>query len=103
MPKAYPKRGHKNIIKHGFILQKQRYRCKSCTYQFTTTHRECGKSKGMKLMTVLLYVSSLSLNAIAKLFNERFDAIAILNENGIGVAGAPPPSLVLGNFCWLIK
>ncbi len=29
--------------------------------------------------------------------------IAILNENGIGVAGAPPPSLVLGNFCWLIK
>jgi len=25
--------------------------------------------------------------------------IAILNENGIGVAGAPPPSLVLGNFC----
>ena len=75
MPKAYPKRGHKNIIKHSFILQKQRYRCKSCTYQFTTTHREFGQSQGMKLMTVLLYVSSLSLNAIAKLFNERFDAI----------------------------
>ncbi len=29
--------------------------------------------------------------------------IAILNENGIGVAGAPPPSWVLGNFCSLIK
>jgi len=29
--------------------------------------------------------------------------IAILNENGIGVAGASPPSLVLGNFCSLIK
>jgi hypothetical protein len=26
-------------------------------------------------------------------------SIAILNENGIGVAGAPPPSLVLGNLC----
>jgi len=25
--------------------------------------------------------------------------IAILNENRIGVAGAPPPSLVLENFC----
>jgi hypothetical protein len=26
-------------------------------------------------------------------------SVAILNENGIGVAGAPPPSLVLGNLC----
>jgi hypothetical protein len=30
-------------------------------------------------------------------------SIAILNKNRTGVAGAPPPSLVLGNFCWLIK
>ncbi len=29
--------------------------------------------------------------------------MAILNENGTGVAGAPPPSLVLANLCWLIK
>jgi len=27
--------------------------------------------------------------------------IAVLNENKIGVAGAPPPSLVLGNLCSL--
>jgi len=29
--------------------------------------------------------------------------IVILNENSIGVAGAPPPSLVLEHFCLLIK
>jgi len=29
------------------------------------------------------------------------EPIAILNENGVGVAGAPPPFLVLGNFCLL--
>ena len=31
--------------------------------------------------------------------NKIFKYIAILNENRIGVAGAPPPSLVLKNFC----
>jgi len=46
--------GHENIIKYGFILQKQRYKGTS---------------------------------------------IAILNENRIGVAGAPPPYLVLENSC----
>ena len=32
-----------------------------------------------------------------------FVSIEILNKNGIGVAGAPPPSLVLKNFYLLIE
>ena len=38
---------------------------------------------------------------ITRKFGSVPDNIAILNENRIGVAGAPP--LVLGNFCSLIK
>jgi len=34
---------------------------------------------------------------------EKQEYIAILNENRTGVAGSPPPSLVLENFCSLIK
>jgi len=85
MPEACPKCGHENIIKHGFILQKQRYKSKSCNYQYaygtaqpiTTTNREHGKPKWMKVMTILLYVSGLSMNAIAQLFN--VSAQAVLN------------------------
>ena len=32
-----------------------------------------------------------------------FISIAILNKKGTGVAGAPPPYLVLQNYCLLIK
>ena len=43
----------------------------------TTTNRERGKPKWMKVMTILLYVSGLSMNAIAQLFN--VSAQAVLN------------------------
>jgi insertion element IS1 protein InsB len=41
------------------------------------TNRERGKPKWMKVMTILLYVSGLSMNAIAQLFN--VSAQAVLN------------------------
>ncbi len=45
---------------------RQRYRCKACGLNFTDTPPR-GKPFAMKLVTVLLYVSGLSMNRTAKL------------------------------------
>nr|WP_228016798.1 IS1 family transposase [Synechocystis sp. LEGE 06083] len=56
-----------NVIKNGFVKEKQRFKCKSCQYQFTNISKERGKPLWMKLEAVLLYMSGMSMNATAKL------------------------------------
>ncbi|AGF51677.1 transposase [Synechocystis sp. PCC 6803] len=62
-----PQCGHGNVVKNGFVKDKQRFKCKSCQYQFTNLSKERGKPLWMKLEAVLLYMSGMSMNATAKL------------------------------------
>lgn len=66
MPKCCPKCDHPHFVKNGFVGGTQRFKCKSCHYQFTTEQLERGKPLWMKLEAVLLYLGGLSLNATAK-------------------------------------
>jgi transposase len=51
--------------KNGFVKEVQRWRCKTCKFQFTRLTPK-GKPLWMKLLASLLYISGNSLNSIAK-------------------------------------
>lgn len=54
------------FVKNGFIAGVQRYKCKKCGFQFTrkTPH---GKPMKDKILALVLYLSGLSMNMIAKI------------------------------------
>ena len=56
------------VIKSGKILEKQRYKCKKCLFQFTrlTPH---GKPASDKAKAVELYIHGLSMRSIGKILN----------------------------------
>ena len=63
-----PKCKAAEVIKSGKILEKQRYKCKKCLFQFTrlTPH---GKPTSDKAKAVELYIHGLSMRSIGKILN----------------------------------
>ena len=61
-------------VKNGKHLQKQRYRCKACGFQFTRgTPR--GRAPSEKALAILLYTLGLSMNAVARLLKVSTPAV----------------------------
>ena len=60
--------GGEEHSKNGFVKGHQRYKCKSCGYQFVPTLQK-GFDEKTKLTACLLYISGLSLRTIARLLN----------------------------------
>ena len=58
--------GAEERVKNGFMRGKQRYRCKACGLNFTDTPPR-GMPLRVKVTAVLLYLSGLSMNRIARL------------------------------------
>ncbi len=58
--------GSAEHVKNGLMRGKQRYLCKECGLAFTDTPAR-GKPLAVKVVAVLLDVSGLSMNRIAKL------------------------------------
>src|SRR3954453_20729160 len=58
--------GSEEHVKNGFMRGKQRYLCKACGLNFTDTPPR-GMPLRVKVTAVLLYLSGLSMNRIAKL------------------------------------
>lgn len=46
--------GSASFVKHGFVRELQRYRCKTCGFHFTATPKR-GRSEATKALAVLLY------------------------------------------------
>ena len=63
-----------SIVKNGKHLEKQRYRCKVCGFQFTRAVPR-GKAPNEKALAVLLYTLGLSMNAIARLLQVSTPAV----------------------------
>ena len=63
-------------VKNGLVEEKQRWKCKDCGFQFTRLAPR-GKPLWMKLEAVLLYMSGMSMNAIAAVL--AVSAQSILN------------------------
>ena len=58
--------GSERFSKNGLVRGHQRYRCKSCGYNFTDTPPR-GYPLEQKILAVMLYLSGLSMNRTAKL------------------------------------
>jgi transposase len=56
------------IVRNGHHLGKQRFKCKECEFQFTRTDAK-GKPPQTKCLAIILYVTGLSLRAIASIVN----------------------------------
>lgn len=78
------------LVKSGFVAGAQRYKCKSCGYQFVPT-RTRNRSTREKETAVLLYVQGLSMNAIAKLFKVSSNTIMLWVRAAGQAQDKPPP------------
>ena len=71
---ACPKCSCSEVVKNGKHLGRQRYRCKSCAFQYTRTTAR-GRPANEKATAVLLYTLGLSLNCIARMFKVTTPAV----------------------------
>ena len=71
---ACPKCKGTEVKKNGKVQGKQRFKCKSCSYQFTRLTPR-GRPANEKAMAITLYTLGLSMRAIAKIFNLSPNAV----------------------------
>ncbi len=69
-----PKCQSPDVIKNGKVQGKQRFKCKTCSFQFTRLMPR-GRPAKEKAMAVTLYTLGLSMSTIAKLFNVSTNAV----------------------------
>lgn len=62
-----PKCASERIMKNGRHLERQRFRCKDCGFQFTRDTPR-GRPATEKAMAILRYTLGLSFNAIARIY-----------------------------------
>ena len=83
--------GGEEHVKNGRMRGKQRYLCKGCGLNVTDTPAR-GKPLALKAAAVLLYVSGLSMNRIAKLLGVSTPTIqAWLEQFAAAYAQKPEP------------
>ena len=70
-----PKCSHNICIKSGKMKGRQRYKCKSCNYHYTVSHR--GASKDQKRQALELYLEGLGFRSIGRIL--KFSHVAVFN------------------------
>lgn len=71
-----PKCTSSEVSKNGKVKERQRYKCKNCSYQFTRTTPR-GHPPVEKALAVTLYLMGVSMNAIGRLL--KVSTPAVLN------------------------
>ena len=64
--KNCPKCNSDNIFKFGIVRNKPRYKCKNCSYNFTTSV-PLGMPNEIKIKALQLYLEGLGLRAIGRI------------------------------------
>ena len=70
-PKTCPRCGSSNLVKDGFVTNKQRYKCKECDNHFTVTMRKQRIDQNLKRNAMVLYLNGLSINKIEDLIGVK--------------------------------
>jgi transposase-like protein len=71
-----PKCSSEKIFKFGIVRNKQRYKCKDCSFNFTTSEPR-GKPNELKIKALQLYLEGLGLRAIGRVLG--VSQVSILN------------------------
>lgn len=66
-----PRCSFSNVIKDGFVLDRQRYLCKNCKFHFTVTMRKQRFDQPTKRHAIVLFLTGLSITKIEKLIGVR--------------------------------
>lgn len=83
--------GSSAFVKNGFVGGHQRYRCRSCGYNFTATPKR-GRSEATKALTVLLYsFGKASYRTLGKLL--RVSAVSVYKWVRQAAAALPEPEV----------
>ena len=80
---------HPHLVKNGRIKEKQRYKCKKCSYQWTENHTYTSIPLTEKALAVFFYCHGLAMNAIAKMLHASPSTILEWIRN-FGTEHAPP-------------
>ena len=70
----YPKCQSLEVVRNGKVQGKQRYKCKSCSLQFTRLTPR-GRPAHEKAMAVTLYTQGLSIRAVARIIGVSSTAV----------------------------
>ena len=62
-----------NLIKRGFMNQKQRYKCKSCNKHHTQNDKREKYDKSIKSLAIIMRIHSNGFRNIAKILSLHFD------------------------------
>ena len=72
-----PKCKSKNKIKNGFVKGIQRYKCKSCGYNFTVEKKSNAYPLSVKKKALQLYLEGLGFRSIGRILN--VSNVSVLN------------------------
>lgn len=61
-------------VKAGYVLGKQRYKCKGCNYHYTQEHRG-KKPERIKQLACILYLQGLGFRRIGAILNVSFTSV----------------------------
>ena len=79
------------FVRNGFVRGHQRYRCKSCGYNFTNTARR-GVHPALKALGIVLYgMCGVSMNKISKMFGVSDVAVLKWVRKEAGLLEDPSP------------
>jgi len=66
-----PRCSFSNVIKDGFVLDRQRYLCKNCKFHFTVTVRKQRFEQSTKRHAIILFLTGLSITKIENLIGVK--------------------------------
>ena len=63
-----PRCNKEKIKRNGFVVDKQRFKCKSCNFSFTL-HEPLGKPKEIKRLAIHMYLEGLGFRSIGRILD----------------------------------
>ena len=92
--KTCPKCNATKIIKFGIVRQKQRFKCKECSFAFTTSEPR-GKPLEYKVKALQLYLEGLGLRAIGRFLGvSQVSVLKWIKQYSDNLSSAPKPDKV---------
>jgi len=70
-----PKCNSSEKCKDGFVLGRQRFRCKSCTYRYSVERKSDVKSAETKKLALQMYLEGLGFRAIGRVLNINYATV----------------------------
>jgi len=72
-----PKCNSEHNVKNGIVLERQRYKCKSCNYNYSVERRSNDKDSTLKRFALSMYLEGLGFRSIGRLL--KVSHVSVIN------------------------